>query len=142
MDNTDYQRNGPGQLQLLDTGGRRCPAGRDDCEEEKVMKLVDIDDVTDVVKEWSKQPLSLCNLADLYERLRKIPEKAQLPDEGTTDDLIKRTAQKKGKWIENGQTIETPKRFRYECSECGEAGWNVKGKWYYCPNCGADMRGE
>lgn len=28
------------------------------------------------------------------------------------------------------------------CSECGDAFVENSGKWNYCPNCGADMRGE
>ena len=39
--------------------------------------------------------------------------------------------QKRGKWIEDGH---------YErCSECGEP---TNEYHNYCPNCGADMRGE
>ena len=36
-----------------------------------------------------------------------------------------------GKWIE-GKTLE-------KCSICGKKGFP---DWHYCPNCGADMRGE
>lgn len=51
---------------------------------------------------------------------------------------------KKGKWIKHSIGHEhTP--WGFDCSECGE--WLVVGeeivkKYNYCPNCGADMRGE
>lgn len=40
-----------------------------------------------------------------------------------------------GKWISHGDCGVT------ECSCCG---WNIEEcvSWNYCPNCGADMRGE
>lgn len=43
---------------------------------------------------------------------------------------------KKGKW---NQIISIPNDMygRYYCSECGKEGNPV---WYFCPNCGADMR--
>ena len=51
---------------------------------------------------------------------------------------------KTGKWIKHSIGHEhTP--WGFDCSECGE--WFVVGeeaikKYKYCPNCGADMRGE
>lgn len=48
---------------------------------------------------------------------------------------------KKGKWIKTGQSFVFPEKFRnYSCSECG---YDIdKIKFNFCPNCGADMRGE
>ena len=48
---------------------------------------------------------------------------------------------KKGRWIKTGQSFVFPEKFRnYSCSECG---YDVdKTKLNYCPNCGAEMRGE
>jgi len=55
--------------------------------------------------------------------------------------------------IDNAPTVE-PKTGRWKrtkaypniifCDECGEPfeQSNSKDKWNYCPNCGADMRGE
>ena len=48
--------------------------------------------------------------------------------------------QKKGKWIGN-------KYMYYCCSECGheaywDAGCTCQRLFDFCPNCGADMRGE
>ena len=50
--------------------------------------------------------------------------------------------QKTGKWIEKGRSLGIPESVCYTCSECGNAWWNVKGDWKFCPKCGADMRGE
>ena len=50
--------------------------------------------------------------------------------------------ERKGKWL----FVEYPDGYYHtECSECGQ--WfdedvYLKDKWRYCPNCGADMRGE
>lgn len=43
-----------------------------------------------------------------------------------------------GKWIDRNGAVVAPFWERYECSECGARSDNSK----YCPNCGADMRGE
>lgn len=63
---------------------------------------------------------------------------------GTIEDLVKmcRTIEperKKGKWINRGRIIR--------CSKCGTGYAAVKGMksaltYNFCPNCGADMRGE
>lgn len=52
-------------------------------------------------------------------------------------------SQKIGKWIEHEDWYDT----YYECSSCGEAFSLIEGtpednEYNYCPNCGADMRGE
>ena len=51
---------------------------------------------------------------------------------------------KKGKWIDHsdetilfGGVTYTPP---FTCSECGKTALNEP--WWYCPNCGADMRGD
>ena len=50
------------------------------------------------------------------------------------------SAQRKGKWV----FVEYPDGyFHTACSECGQ--WAdedvyLKGKWRFCPNCGAEMR--
>ena len=56
-----------------------------------------------------------------------------------TADVVER---KKGKWIKSNESALRP----YMCSECG-ALFDVdtvlgKLSWQYCPNCGADMKGE
>lgn len=49
---------------------------------------------------------------------------------------------KKGKWVK----ADRQQYFRkhYPASQCSICGWrkNYSGKYNYCPNCGADMRGE
>lgn len=55
---------------------------------------------------------------------------------------------KKGKW--NGYNADNPRWLRDDgspiflvCSECSESVINNGSThWNYCPNCGADMRGE
>ena len=41
---------------------------------------------------------------------------------------------KKGKWLRSGNCI-----FPYECDKCGDTNERATP---FCPNCGADMRGE
>ena len=49
---------------------------------------------------------------------------------------------KNGKWIK----ADSQQYFRkhYPCFTCSECGYrkDSQKKWNYCPNCGADMRGE
>ena len=47
---------------------------------------------------------------------------------------------KKGKWILDNSRLRGN---RYTCDQCGyetDSSWNPPGN--FCPNCGADMRGE
>jgi rubrerythrin len=49
----------------------------------------------------------------------------------------------KGKWIDNGQYGDNFPHHAWLCSECGEGVIEIDTPWYkFCPNCGADMRGE
>lgn len=64
------------------------------------------------------------------------------------EDAISALSENKGKWIEvvterfpNGEK----RMWHYECSACstGEPPCPInKEHWDFCPNCGADMRGE
>ena len=48
------------------------------------------------------------------------------------------SAQKTGHWIHYDE-----QQFDYKCSECGYEVWdNSDFPSYYCPNCGAYMKGE
>ena len=52
------------------------------------------------------------------------------------------TERKKGKWIRITDEVFAD---RFECSECGKLPPIENFEWWlsdYCPNCGADMRGE
>lgn len=54
----------------------------------------------------------------------------------------KRDAVKKGRWIERQEPLpwcEDDVAVFFECSICGI---QSSGESPYCPNCGADMRGE
>lgn len=53
--------------------------------------------------------------------------------------------QKTGKWArENIVLTSTPPQYRWHCSECGKSifGFTAAILTDYCPNCGADMKGE
>ena len=56
--------------------------------------------------------------------------------------------ERKGKWVSNGICNHKPSRFRnpdkwtvWKCSECGYSNGR-KFNANFCPNCGADMRGN
>ena len=55
--------------------------------------------------------------------------------------------QRKGKWIETHERtlFSNPDSITYVCSECGYRQYTLYGTppiTNFCPNCGADMRGE
>ena len=54
---------------------------------------------------------------------------------------------KRGKWIQKSKKLDLCTEWWYECSECGNKPANdryghANYLTAYCPNCGADMRGE
>ena len=56
---------------------------------------------------------------------------------------------KKGKWNTYYHGVNENPSFTYSCNQCGySAPYGLYGgkysqkEWAYCPNCGADMRGE
>ena len=58
-------------------------------------------------------------------------------------DALPSVERKKGKWI----LTDFPDEQTYKCSACGEYWAFIEGNptengAYFCPNCGADMRGE
>ena len=53
-------------------------------------------------------------------------------------EALKQPEQKKGYWI--GRPIAGYTTVR--CSVCTELFFENKGRWNFCPNCGADMREE
>lgn len=73
-------------------------------------------------------------------KYRRMLEKDSTIDAEPFDMAIEALERKRGKWIEH----ECPKNvFSIECSECGC--WFLHEHLVrnsFCPNCGADMRGE
>lgn len=71
------------------------------------------------------------------EELQRCVDRAveRLKEEGQTE-------RKTGKWIHDGYDFPHGNDWIH-CSECGKRGINVPADLTnYCPNCGADMRGE
>lgn len=57
------------------------------------------------------------------------------------DKFIIEIKRQKGEWVEKyAENDSDLTRHRFYCSACG--GWQTYGRTDYCPNCGADMRGE
>ena len=57
------------------------------------------------------------------------------------DKIIRKLdiAERKGKWIYHTEPLACRPYGHYTCSLCNEIAWDNSN---YCPNCGADMRGE
>ena len=50
---------------------------------------------------------------------------------------------KKGRWIDDGTYGDYHPHHAWHCSECEESVIEIDTPWFkFCPNCGADMRGE
>ena len=79
-----------------------------------------------IIYEIGEAPCRACEVDDVKAELEEAP-----------------TAQerKKGKWI---RLDEYPDDESLKCSECGVVleDWVMGAFFNYCPNCGADMRGE
>ena len=79
--------------------------------------------------------------AELIDRQRAIDEfymdTCDVDKVEWAEAVLKRvpTAERKGHWID----IACGSASLWKCSECGEL---FLEDFYYCPNCGADMRGE
>ena len=75
---------------------------------------------------WDDYPNMIKEFGKTYDKLRQLPPV---------------TPQKKGKWTIHydtwGDAITTISR--YKCSECGKFDYDIDD---FCPNCGADMRGD
>ena len=78
---------------------------------------------------------------DAEELKRSIAVSALIEDQKTLEQIIDEQPtiekRKRGEWIKMPYHVT-------ECSECGFSleDW-IQGAFYnYCPNCGADMRGE
>ena len=61
-----------------------------------------------------------------------------------TDLPYKQNERPKGEWYKTGQSFINPNKFKnYGCSNCFyELDEHIRIKPNFCPNCGADMRGE
>lgn len=94
------------------------------------MRPIDADELIPLIK------MGECNMYDEYcqgrnggiafavERIKQMP---------TIEE------RKKGKWISLDDFRGKYNTYGYKCSECGE---HSEYEEKYCPNCGADMRGE
>ena len=79
--------------------------------------------------------MSVCVNSDECHGMKRMQRQAVLEIANMTSAEPER---KKGKW---NQIISIPNDMYgcYYCSECGKEGNSF---WYFCPNCGADMRGD
>lgn len=91
-------------------------------------------------------------MSDLIDRQAAIDEVKHYIEIGYDSDIIHtlenlpsaQPERKKGKWIKHIlKNANVP--WGFDCSVCDE--WFVIGddtaeRYYFCPNCGADMRGE
>lgn len=76
---------------------------------------------------WDEEPCDSCTLGGDSFRWKPIAQPERM----------------RGRWIKNSDTA-----FYWKCSECGaylfwrKEEYLLNGEPNYCPNCGADMRGE
>ena len=92
--------------------------------------LIRRDDVYDILNNVSIREMPIYVLDKLWNKVRDLP-----PAE---------PERKKGKWVYKPNEYDDS---TYECSQCGEPWTLIDGtpeenNMKFCPNCGADMRGE
>ena len=84
-----------------------------------------LDELCDRICEYSKKQrhtmCGSCNLGSAFDVINELP-----------------TAEKRGKWVRDGSRGAN----RWVCSECGYKWFFECARGMYCPNCGADMRGQ
>lgn len=78
---------------------------------------------------WDEEPCDSCTIANSHYKPSAHPER------------------KNGKWIgkHERKLFSHPDSITYECSECGYSIYTIYGMpetTNFCPNCGADMRGD
>lgn len=78
-----------------------------------------------------------CKCRELFKNERIADEIYNYLCDGLEECKNVKPEQKKGKWIHNPDPMAGDGY--WNCSECGYDAYDC-GK--YCPNCGADMRGE
>ena len=76
-----------------------------------------------------------------YEKVKELVSDGVFDYEGTTAHLFKSVVNgtpthKKGKWVNDPYEDFLP-----HCSNCDSA-WSYAENMNYCPNCGAEMRGN
>ena len=75
---------------------------------------------------WDDYPNMIKEFGKTYDKLNDLPSV---------------TPQKKGKWIKY-DFLEDDGEWEYQCSNCKYSLINYSDVMCYCPNCGADMRGD
>ena len=92
------------------------------------MELISRKDAVNVFIRWNKKEFGY---SDLNREMRFIDEIESLP---TIEE------RKEGEWEKDKEA-----RIAYRCTACGGMQfWSViqTGRYHYCPNCGAKMKGE
>ena len=122
--------------------GTTVPTAAQICEKQKGGKMADYierDAAIDAVRKYCNEEcyymthegkcLAECSTNIGAKRLKRVP----------VADVVER---KKGTWIEGGTYVwcGMHRRFPLACSCCGKTA--LDEPWYFCPNCGADMRGD
>lgn len=82
--------------------------------------------ISDILPMDGERVVEVETIYKAYDEVLKLPEEEE---------------RKKGKWIHDDpkDAIEAIFLARPKCSECG---FEIAYETNYCPNCGADMRGE
>lgn len=85
-----------------------------------------------IIYEIGEAPCRACDVDDMIDDLENAP----------TVDAVER---KKGEWIDAWRSaFDGTRHWHRECSECGyeRDDDSIDKDTRFCPNCGADMRGE
>ena len=98
--------------------------------EEDGDRAVSLNAVLEILKKMPNDNPSYWNTCDVINRQDTIDEVLELPSVSQT---------KTGHWIEHTGWNDDSYGTEYSCDKCNEL---VKEKSIFCPNCGAEMRGD
>ena len=112
------------------------------------MRLIDADALYEKTAEWEAQALHMVEVTMNDEDKTEWKKWTSILNERSAfkfdiADAPTVEERKKGKWIEIPDEVFAS---TYKCSSCGEAplcdGYSDYAFSPYCPNCGADMKGD
>ena len=115
------------------------PYGKPTIDFESGKRVLDIIDNEPTVE---PQKVLIANVTFDMEKLKELTD--EIIERIKNGEIVLQDERPKGEWYKTGQSFINPNKFKnYGCSNCFyELDEHIRIKPNFCPNCGADMRGD